>query len=362
MKIEHHQILVKDLFNGYINSDEEGVIAYGGKLNVRPKYQREFIYKTEQRNEVIKTIRKGFPLNTMYWCKDENGNYELLDGQQRTLSICQYLNGDFSIDYQYIHNLEDDEKEQILNYPLMVYICEGSTTEKLDWFEIINIAGEKLTAQELRNAVYTGEWLTDAKRYFSKSNCPAYNLGKNYLTGSPIRQEYLETVIKWICDKNHTIRDYMSINQHEQNANELWQYFSSVITWIQSTFPKYRKEMKGIGWGYLYNEHKNDKLNTKELEEKITMLMADDDVTNKKGIYQYVLTNEEKHLSIRAFTDTMKRGAYERQKGICPKCGNHFKIEEMDGDHITPWSKGGKTNSENCQILCKNCNRRKSNL
>ena len=89
--------------------------------------------------------------------------------------------------------------------------------------------------------------------------------------------------------------------------------------------------------------------------------MEDFDVTNKKGIYQYVLTRQEKYLSIRIFSDRDKRSVYEYQKGICPVCKEHFDIKDMEADHITPWSEGGKTIVENCQMLCKECNRRKSN-
>ena len=176
MKIKLHEIPVRDVVAGYVDSAENGVVGYGGKLNIRPAFQREFIYKDKQRDEVVRTIRKNFPLNVMYWVKSDNGNYELLDGQQRTISICQYVNGDFSIDHRAFHNLTDTERKEILDYPLMIYICEGTDKEKLDWFKIINIAGEQLTAQELRNAIYTGEWLTEAKKYFSKSQCPAYQL------------------------------------------------------------------------------------------------------------------------------------------------------------------------------------------
>ena len=175
MNIKLHEIPVRDVAQNFVNNEEEGVIGYGGKLNIRPKYQREFIYKDAQRDAVIDTVRKDFPLNVMYWVKNDDGTYEVLDGQQRTISLCQYVAGDFSVAYQYFHNLTPGEQEQILNYNLMVYFCEGSDREKLEWFKTINIAGEKLTLQELRNAIYTGTWLTDAKRYFSRSNGAAYN-------------------------------------------------------------------------------------------------------------------------------------------------------------------------------------------
>lgn len=365
MKIELHRIKIRNVVDGYADNHEEGVVAYGGKLDVRPKYQREFVYKEKQRDAVIDTVKKSFPLNVMYWVKTDQDNFEVLDGQQRTISIGQYVNGDFSVDFNgrtaMFHNLTKEEQEQILNYELMVYFCEGTDKEKLDWFKIINIAGEKLTDQELRNAVYTGPWLSDAKLKFSKSNCAAYllaNDGGALLTGSPIRQEYLETALSWI--NNGEVADYMAKHQHDKNANDLWEYFQNVIAWVRKAFPNHRKEMASVHWGELYNQFKDKKLDAKKLEVEVAELMQDEDVTKKSGIYPYVLTKQERHLSIRAFNDKMKREAYERQKGVCIKCSKQFALEEMEADHITPWHEGGKTTAQNCQMLCKLDNRTKS--
>ncbi len=358
MKIELKEIAVREVVKNYVDSAEEGVIGYDGKLNIRPKYQREFVYDEQKRNAVIETIQKGFPLNVMYWVKNEDGTFEVLDGQQRTISFCQYVNGDFSLNNRAFHNLTKTEQDQILDYKLMVYFCEGNDKEKLEWFTTINIAGEKLTDQELRNAVYTGTWLSSAKLYFSKPNCAAYLLAKDYVSGVPIRQEFLETAISWI--NNGNVRAYMGINQHKPNANELWTYFRNVIEWVKLTFTVYRREMKGIKWGALYNSFKDKIYDTEKLEQEIKNLMIDDDVTNKKGIYTYVLTRKEKHLNIRAFSEQQKRSAYERQNGICADCGGYFDIREMEADHITPWHDGGRTEAANCQMLCKECNRRKS--
>jgi len=368
MNIKLYEILIKDLAENYKDAGEKGVTGYNGRLNIRPAFQREFVYKEKQRNAVIETVKKGFPLNVMYWVKNSDDNFEVLDGQQRTISICEFVTGNFSIEFeanntQYFDNLTISEKEQILNYKLMVYFCEGNDKEKLDWFKTINIAGEKLYDQELRNAIYTGQWLADAKSYFSRNGCVASSLGKDYLTGSSIRQDYLETTLSWINDGK--IEEYMAQHQHDHTANELWTYFQSVITWIKSTFPNYRSVMKGIDWGTLYNKFKNKNLNPQTLEEKVSLLMLDDEVENKKGIYFYVLDGDEHHLNLRAFSEKVKRETYEKQKGKCanPKCPNgdkEFSFEEMEGDHIDPWSKGGKTIPENCQMLCKPCNRRKS--
>ncbi|MBP5480334.1 MAG: DUF262 domain-containing protein [Paludibacteraceae bacterium] len=358
MEIKLHKITVRDLTNGYADNAEQGVKAFGGKLDVRPPYQREFVYGDKQRAAVIDTLTQGFPLNVMYWATRDDGTFEIIDGQQRTISICQYVNGDFAYLFKYFHNLQEDEKEQILNYELQVYICSGTDSEKLKWFETINIAGEKLTEQELRNAVYAGSWVSDAKRYFSKSNCAAYGLASKYVSGSPIRQDYLETAIRWISKGN--IEVYMGNHQHDPNAVALWNHFSSVINWVKALFPKYRKEMKGVDWGTLYEKFKEQSLDATALEEKVTKLMMDSDVQKKSGIYAYVLDGDEHHLGIRAFDDNTKREVYERQQGICKICGKHFDIEQMEADHITPWKEGGRTIAENCQMLCRECNRRKS--
>lgn len=261
-------------------------------------------------------------------------------------------------------NLTAAEQDQILDYPLMIYICEGTDKEKLDWFKIINIAGEQLTAQELRNAIYTGEWLTEAKKYFSKTQCPAYQIAGDYMNGSAIRQNYLETALKWIAARDGIeIEDYMSQHQHDTNCNELWLYFHAVIDWVKVIFPNYRgKLMKGLDWGIFYNKYGSGKYDPKTLESRIVELLDDEDISNQKGIYEYLLDGEEQHLNIRAFSPKMARTAYERQKGVCPKCGKHFEIEEMQADHITPWSKGCKTTADNCQMLCADCNRRKSDI
>ena len=216
----------------------------------------------------------------------------------------------------------------------------------------------KLTDQELRNAVYSGTWVTDAKRYFSKTGCPAYGIGNDYLRGAPIRQDYLETAIGWVSDGE--IELYMAAHQHYTHAHALWAYFQSVIVWVGAVFTSKRRFMKGVDWGTLYNTHKDTQYNAAEIEEETARLILDDDVTKKSGIYPYILTRNEKHLSIRAFSNAIKQRAYEQQRGICAQCGEHFELSGMEADHITPWYEGGKTAIENCQMLCKHDNRTKS--
>ena len=376
MKIELHKITVHELVNGYVNSEDEGVVAYGGRLDVRPKYQREFIYKAEQQTAVIDTAIRGYPLNTMYWAVREDGTFEIIDGQQRTLSLCEYVAGKFAYLFRYFGNLEKDEQERLLGYELTVYFCEGTDSEKLEWFKTINIAGEELTEQELLNAVYAGPWTSDLKKYFSRPSGPAYGLGGRYMRGEPIRQDYLATVLKW--KSGGDVKSYMAVRQHAVAATEEWLYFKAVIGWVETLFTKYRKEMKGLPWGEFYNEFSEKSYSPAALEKEVAALMADREVQKKSGIYEYVLsgrTRPEK-LNLRQLEDEEKREAYERQTAIakkrgisnCPRCANGiggmdatriWAYEEMEADHITPWSKGGRTVPENCQMLCADCNRRK---
>ena len=372
MKINLQQIKVRDLVNGYVNNDEEGVVGYGGRLNIRPAFQREFVYNEKQQKAVIDTVVKGYPLNTMYWVHNEDDTFELLDGQQRTISICEFVEGNFSMEFskgveQAFHNLTDDEQKAILDYELMVYICDGNERERLEWFRTINIAGEKLTDQELLNINYIGSWLSDAKRKFSKTNCVAFKLGRKFVKGLPIRQDYLETALSWISGGN--ITNYMSTHQHDVNANELWLYFNSVITWIETTFaldtnPKnYRKEMLGLNWGDLYNRFRNNMYDAQAIEKRVNELMANEEVTDKKGVYEYILSGENEDmackLSKRTFSEADKRTAYERQNGICPITGEYLPITEMQADHIIPWWKGGTTTLSNLQMISKTANARK---
>ena len=379
MQIEENRITIRELVADYKDEGELGVSGFAGSLDIRPPYQREFIYKDAQRAAVIKTVQRGFPLNVMYWAAHGDGTYEVMDGQQRTISVAQYVSGAFSCDFgngpKFFYNLTNDEKEQIYNYKLFIYICSGSDSEKLDWFRTINIAGEKLAPQELRNAVYHGSWLSNAKTHFSRPNGPASTISSKYVSGSPIRQELLEKALKWICvrDQVETIEDYMAAHQHDPNATDLWGYFENVIRWAKSTFPVERDELTAVNWGGLYASHGSSYPDGAALEAKVSKLMMDEDIQKKSGIYAHVLDGDSRHLSIRLFTSSQKREAFERQNGLCAN-GRHcktpsnadgkstFKLEEMEGDHITPWSKGGKTVSANCQMLCIPCNRSKGDL
>lgn len=366
MEIKLQSIRVRDLVAGYENDPDKGVWGYGGRLDIRPPYQREFRYDLKQKQAVVNTIMKGFPLNIMYWSVVGDDKFEMIDGQQRTLSICEYRNHDFNIvdperGTLYFGSLTEEEKEKFLDYELSVYFCTGTDKEKLDWFRVINIAGERLLDQELLNAIYVGPFISDARRHFSKNGCPAYKMASDLLNGNAIEQAYLSTILHWAARRDgiKEVSEYMSLHQNEANANQLWAYFSAIITWVRSTFTTYRKEMKGLDWGFLYDTYHENIYDTAGLEQRIHDLMEDDEIMRKPGIYSYVLSGDLRDLSFRTFDKKQKREAYERQKGICAQCGEHFELEEMEGDHIIPWAKGGVTTADNCQMLCQKCNREK---
>ncbi|WP_342273373.1 HNH endonuclease family protein [Spiroplasma endosymbiont of Acasis viretata] len=365
MQIRELRLTIKELVENYSNNEEDGVIGWNNKLNIRPAYQREFVYKEKERNAVIKTVLDGFPLNVMYFAKTNDNQFEVMDGQQRIISICEFLANNFSLDNRgiYFYSLPKDVQQKVLNYELIIYECVGKNSEILDWFRVINIAGVVLTQQELRNVSYTGSWLNSAKKYFSKTNCPAIIIAKNFITGIPNRQEILELALKWIIKSTNdkSIEEYMGKHMLDKNANELWEYFNKVINWVQKTFLIIRKQMKNVDWNELFLNFKDTKINVDNLELEIKNLMSDEEVLNKVGIYKYVLTRNESYLNLRTFNESQKTTMFELQNGKCNICKNTFSIEEVEADHIDPWSQGGKTIIENCQILCKTCNRRKSN-
>lgn len=366
MKVEQRSVPVRDLVDGYSDDGAGGVVGYGRRLDIRPPFQREFVYKPAQRDAVIDTIWRGFPLNSMYWADRGDDRYEVIDGQQRTISIAQYVRDEFSHlpiiggNARFFGNLADDEQSRILDYELTVYVCQGSPAEKLEWFKVINIAGAELAEQELRNAVYAGPWVSDAKRWFSRPGCPASETGRKYLRGDPIRQDYLQTAIRWAAlDDGTGIDEHMAVRQHDADADPLWRRFRAVIDWVEATFAVYRPKMKGVDWGALHHAHKDDVLDPEEVEAETARLVADADVTRQAGIYAYILTRDERHLNLRTFDRNTRQRTYEAQDGRCKVCNGEFPLAEMDADHIKPWSEGGPTDDANCQMLCKDCNRRK---
>lgn len=370
MTIKQIEVTVGDIARGYINNEEQGVRGYGGQLDIRPPYQREFIYNENEQQAVISTVLKGYPLNVMYWVRrseDAECPYEVMDGQQRTLSLCEYVDGKFAYDFKNFFNQPADIQKLILDYPLTIYLCEGEPSEKLEWFKTINIAGKPLNEQEINNAVYAGPFVTDAKRHFSKSNCGAYRLGKDLVNGTPIRQEFLKKALEWMAEhetregKPQSVVGYMAEHQHDPNANNLWTYFQNVLNWTITNFDlkKFKKIMKGLNWALYYDKYHSTTLDTADLASRISKLILDSDVQKQVGIIPYVLTGDERHLDLRGFPEDIKLAVWEKQHHICPSCQKEFDYEFMEGDHITPWREGGRTVMENCQMLCRECNRRK---
>lgn len=385
MKTElHTEITVQELCEGFVYNEYEGKGLFGlnGKLTIQPEYQRNYIYADGKKDvAVINSILKGYPIGLIYFNKREDGQMEVLDGQQRITSIGRFVTGKFAIvdngTEQYFRGLSEEKKEKILNTKLLIYICEGTETEIKEWFKTINIVGVPLNQQETLNAIYSGKFVTKAKEVFSNSKNNNIIKWSSYISGAVNRQEYLECALKWVSKGN--IDNYMSKHRHDDNINELENYFNSVIEWVNGLFDAVHSEMKTIEWGELYEKYHKIPYDKQELNNKVETLYADEFVRNKKGIFEYVLggCTESKLLEVRIFEERDKKTVYARQtqeakeKGVsnCPLCaiGNDnnktriWQLKEMDADHVTAWSKGGATDISNCQMLCKTHNRAKGN-
>lgn len=392
--ISRFDITVKDLIEGYRQESDlapnEPLCAYGGKLCIRPAFQRSFVYNKKQASAVIESILKGYPLNNMYWIEnapaenvEENG---CMDGQQRTISICEFGNGltsatieDFNNgDRFYISDLKykyPELYERFMNYPLEIKVCTHATrNELISWFVAINTNGEKLTDQELRNANFTGHWLTDAKKYFSKSMAraaatPAESVGSKYLPKSikPERQELLELAIAWKINsfKEADIWNYMQAHYKDDNANELKENFEAIIKWIPEIFPELPDDYTHQKfWGEMYSAYGQKTYDPDEMSDILKMLINNKEElpkTSIKDIITYCFTRDNRLLTPRAFSPNQKIAMYNRQNGHCARCGESFKIEELDADHIIPWNEGGRTDTSNGQLLCRSCHIKKHN-
>lgn len=379
-------ITIKDICEGFVYNELEGKGLFGlaGKLTIQPEYQRNYIYADGKRDvAVIESLLKGYPLGLIYFVKTPEGKFEVLDGQQRITSFGRYVTNRFAVKdehgmEQYFRGIAEDKQQKILNAQLTIYECEGTETEIKQWFKTINIAGIPLNEQELANAIFSGPFVTKAKEEFSNSQNANVQKWSAYITGSANRQDFLERALEWVSKNN--VSDYMSQHRFDNNINELKTYFNTVIDWVSATFIDVESEMRGLEWGRLYEEHHNTAYDPKALQTKIRELYADPYVKKRKGVFEYVLGGcvDSKLLEIRVFDEATKKSVYAKQKAEadrkkvsnCPLCAigrdsNKAKIwplSEMDADHVTAWSKGGATSSENCQMLCKSHNRAKGNL
>lgn len=392
MQTELRHYTVAEVCKDFVYNELEGkgVYGLGGELVIQPEFQRHYIYNDGKRDvAVIDSILKGYPLGLIYFSVglDDSGKerLEVLDGQQRITSIGRFITGKFAILYRgresVFSSLPVDEQQKILSTELLVYVCRGTETEIKEWFQTINIAGVPLVEQELRNAIYSGPFVTAAKREFSNSKDARHQKWSVYVKGDPQRQGVLEVALGWITDKHGmSIDGYMAAHRYDDNIKELSMYFDTVIDWAVSRFPgRPYKELRGLPWGKFYEEYGNDPYDGSATAARVDELMADDAVTSKKGIFEYILGGEQSPqlLSVRIFDKKTKERVYRRQTaeaekaGIsnCPLCAvghqaNASKIwpsKQMDADHVTAWSKGGSTDEANCQMLCVTHNRSKGN-
>ncbi|MBT4008256.1 MAG: DUF262 domain-containing protein [Elusimicrobiaceae bacterium] len=378
-------ITVKDICDGFVYNQLEGKGLFGlsGKLTIQPEYQRNYIYADGKRDvAVIESILKGYPLGLIYFNKIDDNNLEVLDGQQRITSFGRFVTNKLAIRdengmEQYFDSIAADKQAKILDAKLLIYECEGTESEIKEWFKTINIAGVPLNEQELLNAVYSGPFVTLGKEEFSNSQNANIQKWSAYVAGSADRQKFLERAFDWVSKGN--IGDYMSQHRFDTNITELKNYFTSVIDWVSTVFIDVESEMQGLEWGRLYETYRKQPYNSKTVSEEVKKLYADPYIKSRKGVFEYILGGsvDTKLLEVRVFDEATKKSTYAIQtaaaekKGIsnCPLCaiGNNsnktriYKLKEMDADHVTAWSKGGKTDTSNCEMLCKTHNRAKGN-
>jgi hypothetical protein len=384
-------LTVADICKGFTYSKVEakGLFGWGGKLIIQPEYQRHYIYDDGKHDvDVIYSLLKKYPLGLLYFVRRPDGMYEVLDGQQRITSFGRYVTGHFSIideddkREKQFSALPEDKRNRILGSPLTIYVCEGTESEIKQWFETINIVGMKLTEQEKRNAIFSGKFVTEAKKVFSNSSNSNMKKWRSYIKGDPKRQEILEEALCWVAkaEKDDRLIDrYMSEHRDNGDISELTDYFESVINWINSTFKDVESKMKGLEWGRLWRTYHHQGYDPDVLSEKIQRLLSDTQIEDPRGIWEYVLGGEQdtQLLDVRVFDPKTKDFVYRQQTAAakekgesnCPLCAighdaNHTKIwdlKDMDADHVTAWSKGGSTDIDNCQMLCKTHNRAKGN-
>ena len=382
----HTEWTVGDICEGFIydKNEQKGLYGLCGKLIIQPEYQRNYIYGDGKKDvAVIESLLKGYPLGLIYFVLNKDGMYEVLDGQQRITSFARFVNMSwpFAVNYKgkprYFNSLDEDDRNRITQTKLTIYVCEGEPSEIQEWFGIINIAGVPLVAQELRNAAYHGPFVTNARAEYSNSNNSKMNMWKTYIKGDPKRQAILERALDWVSGGE--IENYMALHRNDSEITELKNHFDTVIDWIDSVFDYTGSEMCGLEWGRLYDEYHKTPYSKSEITKRVDELLADYQVTDKKGIFEYILGGEKDKslLNIRIFDDRTKKSVYEKQtakakaEGVsnCPYCAiGHdnnakriYKPSEMDADHVTAWSKGGATDESNCQMLCKMHNKAKGN-
>jgi hypothetical protein len=384
-KLEKYK--VRDLVAGFVFSELEnkGLFGLSGRLTIQPEYQRAFVYSEKKKEApVIASLLRGYPLGLVYFNTLPDGNFEVLDGQQRITSIGRFVNNKFSIidddgREQIFSGLAEDKQNLILDSTILVYECVGTETEIRQWFQTINIAGVPLNEQELLNAVYSGPFVTAGKAEFSNSQNANIRKWSAYIKGSVLSQDYWERALEWVSKGKPNIGGYMSRHRFDTNINEVKNYFTTVIEWAESVFNEIEDEMAGLEWGRFYETYKGTAYDPVRVAKDVKTLYGDLSVKNRRGIWEFILggSTDTTLLDVRFFEESTKRAAYARQTdeakatGLsnCPDCSNGheagktkiWKIEDMDADHVKAWSKKGPTTPENCEMLCKRHNRAKGN-
>lgn len=392
MQTEIKHYTIQELLDGfiYLDSEDRGLFGMNGKLVIQPEYQRNYIYGDGIKDvAVVNSVLKGWPIGILYFYSSDNDTYELLDGQQRLTSLGRFIQRCFTVNRDgepmYFDNLPKETRDAFLNYQISVCVCEGTHSEMLDWFKILNTGGVILNEQEILNAVYFGPFISSLRKAFSNASSPRVTeLYQKFIPGNPKRQDILAIALKWYTEffdaRYNSVQDLLATEQNNEVAvDSVTSHINSLTMWALTVFKGYDPLMKGVNWGGLFKQYCLTRYNSDQLKEDLTQLKEDPAVTRKSGIFEYLLSGktDPRLLNIRLFNEQTRRTAYTAQTvqahedntSNCPLCAQSddehrrtkiYDYKDMEADHITAWRNGGTSTTDNCQMLCKTCNRTKS--
>ena len=329
--------------------------------------QREIIYKTDKQQLVIDSIVKGIPLPALYLWKNDAGILEVLDGKQRIEAIKRFKENDIEYNGLLWKQTPADIQDIINNYPLTIIVCEGTEQQKREIFRRINTLGVPLSAYEVLNGLYNGEYLRGLTAYVSGDRDAIKVLGPN----SRGRNQYTVLGLLKQLKNFDDIDSYVKANKDNSFAADQ-RTIARYIKFIGDIFDKYtdlqikfKLALDYIKDVTIWKQHK------KEINTEIAKFLKSDaaKILNKEKEYRNIIYHIVNGISVdskRLFNEDdrlalMRQEKEQNGKYKCNECKQWFFPEELTIDHIKAWSIGGRTELSNAQFLCRPCNSKKGN-
>ena len=353
------------------NEDTERTcIIDGVKVVINPSFQRELVYGIDQMHALIDSILHGYSIGQVTLA-EVNGQYLVVDGQQRITTICKYINGYVpAFNGMYFPSLSEEEQNIILNSVLPIAILKNSTKEHIaEQFKRTNTCGELLTTIEILCAIYDCHFMQEMKQVFgvhflNKGFGKKY---KDYLKGDATRLFFVELALKiYDPNTNDTEKIINFCIENKITVDAVIARFKEVFNWylkLVSNLTPAQKKLLPINLAVedLYNKYARIPMSSEKFHYLISETIDSlDEGDSTAKLVDYVFTQDRQYITPRLFPKAIAVRVYKKQNGICPICGKHFEFDEMQADHIHPWALGGKTKESNCQMLCKDCNNKKS--